>query len=378
TYTSVEIDNTGNIWSGNGLNGAYRFNGTSWTEFSTFNSNILHDFTNDIVVDNSNNVWVSNYKGISVYNGTNFTNYDTANADFLGMTVGSMKKDASGKIYLCSRNGSFGYEGVTTYSVGTWTNLTGYPAQLVGEEFADFAFAPNADVWMATGNGFTKYVPSTTTFTFYPYASTGIWSTESVVMDGTTVYAGGFDGIVRNNGSWTMYSTTTNFGLTSNTFFYDLLIDGNILWAATSRGLLKIDKSTMTILVNYNSTNSPLDDNCVSDIERAANGDLWLATTIGVVKMVPSQVGISEIEPFRFSVYPNPANETLYVNFSEQFDGTIDVLDLTGKLLQSNTVIAQPNFTSLDISSLNEGVYIIRLTNQNTGNISTSKFVVTG
>ena len=69
-----------------------------------------------------------------------------------------------------------------------------------------------------------------------------------------------------------------------------------------------------------------------------------------IVFDVRSSAGISAIEN-TISVYPNPAVDFLNVSI----DGVKRVYDLTGKLLIESSA------TSLDISSLNQGIYLLNV-----------------
>ncbi len=377
-YKAVTIDNAGNIWAGGSYTGLFKFNGTTWTRYSTSNSTILHDDINALQVDNSGNVWAGNYKGISVWNGTSFTNYDTVNAGFNGMTVYALGKDNNGVIWVSSRNGSFGYEGITTYSASTWTNLTGYPTQLNGHEFTDFAFSSTNLAWLGNDNGMANYNGSA--FAFYPFATTGIWSSDCIAIDGSgTVWAGGFDGLIKYSSStWTMYGNASHFGFPSNTFYYDILVDGNILWIGTSQGFLKVDRTTATLLANYNSTNSPLSTNGVVSIKKDAAGILWLGTATGVVKMNPALVGVNEFgATVTLNMFPNPASDILNVSVPETATGSIlsyEIVNLSGAIINSGSIYGAMN--KIDVSTLPGGIYFFRTYDAENNENSVNKFVV--
>jgi PKD repeat protein len=76
-------------------------------------------------------------------------------------------------------------------------------------------------------------------------------------------------------------------------------------------------------------------------------------------------VGIAEFAGNGSSIYPNPAQDVLYINGvfdNSNFDNkNITVIDVLGKTVIS-TVINKVNF-SLDIAHLNKGVYFIQLNN---------------
>jgi ligand-binding sensor domain-containing protein len=360
TYLSIAIDNTGVIWVGSRYSGVYKFDGTNWTAYSTSNSNISHDFIKDILVDNSNNVWIGTYKGLSKYNGTTFTNYDTLNAGFKGSEVYTLGKDKNGVIWLASMVEPFTHKGITTYNGTTWTNLTGYPSQIQNAEFLEFAFTSSNTAWIASDNGFVKYDG---TFTFYPYASTGLWSSSTVAIDASTnIWTGGFDGLLKYDGSsWTYYDNVSDLGLVSNTHFNDIFPDGNYLWIGTSEGLLKFNRNTSAIVANYNSSNSPLEDDCVMEITKDANGYFWMATSIGVVKMDPALLGVNEQDnDCIMNVFPNPATNNVNVVSSQGSE--IVITDAEGKVLKE--LKTSTELTKIDISAISKGMYFLKVKNE--------------
>lgn len=79
----------------------------------------------------------------------------------------------------------------------------------------------------------------------------------------------------------------------------------------------------------------------------------------------------SELAGTNFTVYPNPAKETLYLQLSknDKTDFIFTVVDITGK-----TVLTVKNQTSIDISKLQPGIYLVTLL-QN-GIKSTRKIIV--
>ncbi len=365
TFNSIAIDQSGNIWAGGSYSGIVKYNGTSWSKFTQTNSNILHDDIHDIIVDNTNKIWVGNYKGISVYNGTNFTNYDTINAAFNGVTVYSLGKDNNGVIWVASRNGSFGYMGLATFNGTTWTNLTGLPSQVVNEDMNDFVFTSTNEAWIANGGGMLKYNGS---FTFYPKAFTGLWSSNCIVKDASgDIWAGGFDGLLRystTGTTWVMRDNVADLGLTSNTLFYDILVDGNFLWLATSSGLLKFNISTGAIVANYKSGNSPLATNCVTRMAKDASGKIWLATTIGIVKMDPTQlVGIEELNKASIKIYPNPSTG-IYNFSSDDFTNLkYKIYSVNGALLSEGK--ASSNNFKINLNDQVSGMYFVHIETEN-------------
>ena len=77
-------------------------------------------------------------------------------------------------------------------------------------------------------------------------------------------------------------------------------------------------------------------------------------------------------------VYPNPANDFLVVEFGELYGttGSVEVYDLVGKRIYAESGInLRESYTELDVSSIKEGVYLLKLTDQ-AGEAHLGKFII--
>jgi len=66
-------------------------------------------------------------------------------------------------------------------------------------------------------------------------------------------------------------------------------------------------------------------------------------------------------------VYPNPANDRLYIALDGAIDGiaNVDFYDLSGKLIYNTTINAVEKLQTLNINSIKAGVYNLRITTTN-------------
>lgn len=71
-------------------------------------------------------------------------------------------------------------------------------------------------------------------------------------------------------------------------------------------------------------------------------------------------------------VYPNPAHSLLYINLPEQTEGTIQVMDMQGRVILSKNI----DGPVLNISELPAGMYILQLQNNLTQQHYTTKFTI--
>jgi hypothetical protein len=77
------------------------------------------------------------------------------------------------------------------------------------------------------------------------------------------------------------------------------------------------------------------------------------------------QMGIEQLKTqgTRFKFYPNPANEVLTIEVNSPYNSLLDltILDVLGNEIKKSTI--ETNQFSVDISSLQNGVYFIKIGN---------------
>ncbi len=86
---------------------------------------------------------------------------------------------------------------------------------------------------------------------------------------------------------------------------------------------------------------------------------------------VNAYISVSSIELVQVSVYPNPTNGILNIEFSDFIVQNITIVDITGKVIIEKAVTAQTE--NIDLSTFANGVYLIRL--QTDKEIFTTKIV---
>ncbi len=93
------------------------------------------------------------------------------------------------------------------------------------------------------------------------------------------------------------------------------------------------------------------------------SGNVYIGTNTNVYKRALTGVGINEHETAFFSVYPNPANDVLYINFSDNRETAIQLFDVLGKQVFIKETNGQSQ-DKIDLSSLPKGIYFLRINNK--------------
>jgi hypothetical protein len=79
-----------------------------------------------------------------------------------------------------------------------------------------------------------------------------------------------------------------------------------------------------------------------------------------------SSTGIDEVSLSGLSIYPNPANDKVFlrIEMNESLTAQVALVDLLGKTIFSNelNLTAGSNLKEMRLDNLNKGIYILRLT----------------
>lgn len=90
---------------------------------------------------------------------------------------------------------------------------------------------------------------------------------------------------------------------------------------------------------------------------------------IDYVRVFQNTLSLDTQEQLNVKLYPNPAQETVYISGLESID-IVSVYDLSGKLVYHE----KPNTNSIDISEFSNGYYLLKI--QSGNSISTKKLIV--
>jgi hypothetical protein len=82
----------------------------------------------------------------------------------------------------------------------------------------------------------------------------------------------------------------------------------------------------------------------------------------------------NEVVASSLSLFPNPVSDMLTVNFEATSSTSVQLIDLTGKVVRSETAQAGSVSTQFDVNDLNAGVYFVNV--KNAAGSTTQKFVV--
>jgi hypothetical protein len=164
---AIAVDAEGNIWFGTEWNGVSKFDGAIWTTYNTSNSGLASDHVNAITTDAEGNRWFATKPhcdfgctggGVSKFDGATWTNYNTSNSELASDHVRSIAVDSADVKWFggCIGHewspGFFGCDAavVSRFDDSTWTSYIAGYSGLVGTAVNAIAIDCEGNKWFGT------------------------------------------------------------------------------------------------------------------------------------------------------------------------------------------------------------------------------------
>jgi class 3 adenylate cyclase/streptogramin lyase len=284
----------GNFWFGTWGGGASRYNGKSFTSFTTAQG-LANNTVWSILEDKMGNLWFgTDGAGVSRYDGKSFTSFTTAQGLVRNIVL-SILEDKTGNLWFGTDGGVSRYDGK---SFTSFTTAQGLANNTVGSILED----KMGNLWFGTDGGLSRYDGKT--FTGFTTAQ-GLANNDvmSILEDRTGNLWFGTDGggVSRYDGK-TFTSFTTAQGLASNIVLSILEDKTGNLWFGTEEGLSVMGESvgrkipdmadsmhsdrgkdnTRDKLFTSFKIADGLPDNFVPQVIQMPNGKMAIGTNLGI------------------------------------------------------------------------------------------------
>jgi len=223
-------DRKGNLWFGTTSEGVYRYDGKSFTNFTT-KDGLINNGVFSIEEDKKGNIWFGTTSSVSRFDGKTFT--DTPLSPSTNILVFSILEDKSGRLWFGTNSGVYCYNGK------------------VFTRFLD-----NQSVINSNGLNLT------TVNCIIEDQHGNIWFTTK--MEGVCCYDG---------------KSIINYSPDDETYFWGLLEDknGNIWVGGRNKGIFSYDGKTFTNILQ----NGRFDSYIATSIIQDKTGNIWFGTGAG-------------------------------------------------------------------------------------------------
>ncbi len=267
-------DKNGNIWFGTFGGGVSRYDGISFTHFTT-DVGLSDNIVRTILQDKKNNIWFgTDGGGVSCYDGSNFTHF-TEKEGLSNNNVMSILEDKNGHIWIATWGG-----GVCRFNGDTFIHYTKKEG-LSDNKVMSILEDKSGNLWFGTDGGGVNLFDGKK-FTHFTKKD-GLSDNNIICMledkDGNLWFGTWGGGINRYDGkNFTHF--TTNEGL-SNDIIRSMIEDkdGNLWFGTFEGGVNRYDGKYFT----HFTENEGLSKDIVLCILEDRNGNLWFGTDGGGV-----------------------------------------------------------------------------------------------
>ena len=325
-FRTVAVDVYGDVWAGTNGQKLYRFNGNLWEPATTFTTQSFRYIT----PDPAGGIWVaqSGSTGTDAINGgVDFldstyvrTHYGSTDGLVSRFTTSLTRMENGDVVAVHAPNTTGGVVsggGINIISNGLVTSiLNGLPSGTFAEDRKCYAVGTNgsSEFWVGVERscntsgvcnyGYIAKYSNTGThlgnfdITNCPIPFTN--SSASVIVrsihftNDNKVFVGLFSGGIAvydlSFHVWTIINETNSlFPAGASVNNQAIYSSGNEVFIGTSAGLLIYNSNgVLDNPASYQLINTGLPSNSVNGISKSPNGDIWLATSAGIVKMVSS------------------------------------------------------------------------------------------
>ena len=275
---SIFQDREDYLWFGTGGEGVSRYDGQSFTTFTT-KDGLANNYVTSILQDWEGHFWLGTQGGgVSRYDGQSFTTFTTKDG-LANNYVTSILQDREGHLWFGTWGGGVSWYDGETFT--TYTTKDGLANNYVRSIFQD----REGHLWFGTYADVSRYDGETFTTIFTTKDEIGSYSVRSILQDREGNFWFGADiGVSRYDGE-TFTTYTTNDGLASN-YVTSILQDWEgHLWFGTNGGVSRYDGETFTTY----TTKDGLAHNHVRSILQDREGHLWFSTAGGGVSRYDGQ-----------------------------------------------------------------------------------------
>ncbi|MEO6134647.1 MAG: two-component regulator propeller domain-containing protein [Ginsengibacter sp.] len=266
-------DKAGNLWFGTTGEGLYKYDGKSFTQFTTTNG-LSSNRVWCILEDKSGTIWIGTDAGVCVYDGKTFTKIQLAFPKITRSNkydVWSVMQDKSGKLWFATTQGVYCYDGKYYSSFLVDAGATGFKSNMVEYILEDkagnfwFGGRLNKGVFRYDGKLLTNLTPNGDN-----------WAWPVLQDKNGNIWFSNWGGAYRYDGK-SFTSFTKNDGL-CNDNVTRIIEDknGNLWFGSDSKdgGLCRYDGKLFT----HFTTKDGLINNSVWAILEDRSGNIWVGT----------------------------------------------------------------------------------------------------
>ncbi|WP_020538230.1 T9SS type A sorting domain-containing protein [Lewinella cohaerens] len=340
------------------------FEDGQWTKLNANTLGLLSGRLEDLIV-NEGIVEAASFGGLSRIDWGNqtFETWTSTNSDLTVDAVLALAKDVDNDILYVGTGSGFELQ---AFDGQDWTDFD----EISNTRTIEYD-AANQTLWVGTlTRGLFKVENGTVTN--YIWSNSAIPSGEiyDLEIDPTGKVWMVIDdkGLVSFDGTNFEQFTTENSDINDNDPTLVTVDAEGVVWFGGFNygGITSYDGITFT---SYLSFESDLPTNNIRQMKAAANGDLWMATSVGLVQLATGPNSVKEIQTLNFGISPNPTRDIMNIQMDDQIH-EIEILNVSGQVLWQAEAPSLP----LKTAFLKQGLYFLKIYSRE-GKIGVRKFI---
>ncbi|MBC8047091.1 MAG: T9SS type A sorting domain-containing protein [Fimbriimonadaceae bacterium] len=332
----------------------------------------IYGIASDLQIANGNIYAIDYGNLITYYDGTTWQHIPYAYG-YSSIYIYDYHVTETGIVYFLNEEGLFKYED------GVTENLL--EGDGVFDPYLSVAYDAERNlIWLGKINKIIKYdftSQEVINSSDFPAFAEGPAIQEIVLDENNNVWFGA------NNGKAYMYDGIGWIDFTVTNEDYDFVTEFAFDGTKTYFGLIGVmggvyvyDSADESWTFYHPSEDIAFASNTVNQIVLDNENDLWIAHTDAGISVLRTESTPDAIEDVQVSneilVYPNPADNLIYVAMQITNNMQAQIFDMQGKLMQTNDLISP----IVELENLQGGVYTIQITDITTGQQYQQKFIV--
>lgn len=359
---SLFEDTDGNIWGGNAYAGRIvRWNGTTWDVFNNDITGLTYESPSvgEIFQDSDGLLWFCSFgDGLATFDGTTWANYNTDNSDIPSNLVTDIIED-EGQLWFTMGKRLVSFDGTN------WSNIdipdlnwnAGGLARL--EDGSFFVSILNGDP-IRKFDGTNWEVFSTDNSTV---SSNYQYYVEKV--DGQTLWFVGPNGRANlyDNGTFIPSSEIPGWSLGLGGYILKAAINGakDNVWFATGQGLAHLEGGNMT---KFDATNSPMTYSVAQTVMIASDGKVWSTTENEILIYDPgvSTSTTNLTSAIEVNILSNPVQSNIQLTIENNGatlnkNALVTIYNSVGQAVIAQKVTDRA--ININVETLDSGTYIL-------------------
>lgn len=375
-FQAYAVDTWGNLWISPGTNlGLFKWDGSSWTNYTTANSSLNSNYINSIYADTNGMIWLGTIGHLTRVVGNTWTVYDCE-----GYGLWNPKqiiRSSNNRLYVIDNSSIFCWDIVNETGHVYLSTANGL---LPSSAIRDIIMGPNSRLWVATASGLVH--AQANNVSFYNTSNTAFSTPDfrALCRDGNDIWAATYEGeLARIVADQFEMHDLSGFADHPQQLM-DMAIDNeHKLWITTAYGPLFSYADGV-----LNCTDTPgyaLSSSRYSNILCADDGTKWIKVYPGCIINFSGEIVenddpmASPISQVKLTSYPNPFTEGTTLSFHSETKEALKlkIYNIKGQEVYSTSINASATdetswyWNGLDLHGkrVATGIYLARIEGRN-------------